>query len=34
VAIGADSQGRLLIRNDAGAIHHIAAGDVTLRQYL
>jgi biotin-(acetyl-CoA carboxylase) ligase len=32
--IGTDGSGRLQIRDDGGEIHHIAAGDVTLRQCL
>ncbi len=31
---GTDASGRLRIRDRDGKIHHIAAGDVTLRQYL
>lgn len=34
LAIGTDPEGRLLVRDDNGQLHHIAAGDVTLREYL
>lgn len=33
-AVGTDSEGRLLVRDDDGQTHHVAAGDVTLRAYL
>jgi BirA family transcriptional regulator, biotin operon repressor / biotin---[acetyl-CoA-carboxylase] ligase len=32
-AVGADEQGRLIIEDDQHVVHHIAAGDVTLREY-
>lgn len=31
IALGSDKWGRLLVRDAQGAVHHIAAGDVTLR---
>jgi BirA family biotin operon repressor/biotin-[acetyl-CoA-carboxylase] ligase len=32
-AVGTDKDGRLLVRDDEGELHHIAAGDMTLREY-
>lgn len=34
LAVGTDAEGHLLVRDEAGYLHHIAAGDVTLREYL
>ena len=34
LAIGTDATGHLIVRDDSGDIHHIAAGDLTLREYL
>jgi BirA family biotin operon repressor/biotin-[acetyl-CoA-carboxylase] ligase len=33
-AVGTDDKGQLLVLDDDGELHHIAAGDLTLRQYL
>ena len=32
-AVGTDEEGRLLIRDERGILHHIAAGDMTIREY-
>ncbi|MFL7839785.1 MAG: biotin--[acetyl-CoA-carboxylase] ligase [Candidatus Promineifilaceae bacterium] len=33
-AVGTDSEGRLLVRDEEGVLHHIAAGDMAMRQDL